>query len=221
MAAITKTQRSSTRSLWRAFTLTEVLVVISIIAILTSISLGVLTRQRESASRLQCQNNLSQIYKAMQMYVQDYDSRYPPYPTWSSALETYIKSEAIFVCPTASDHVPYHPDVDYELYAGRVGPPLIRPQGEQGLTGVHEAALPATSGWILIADSGSGEPPSMLPVNYPAECAQSLTGRNNFFRAFGALHGGGGNYLFTDGHVKWFAPQSAMQTDCAAGPFLR
>lgn len=212
---------SSAASPRRAFTLTEILVVLSIIGILAAISFALFSRQRESAYRTQCQHNLSQMYKAMQMYVQDHDSRYPPYPTWSSALEPYIKSAATFVCPSVSEHDSYHPDVDYELYAGRVGPPLVRPQGEQGLTGVHEAALPATSSWILIADSEKSQSLSMSPVNYPRECALSLTGRDNFFRAFGTFHSGGGNYLFTDGHVKWFAPQSAMQTDCAAGPFLR
>jgi prepilin-type N-terminal cleavage/methylation domain-containing protein/prepilin-type processing-associated H-X9-DG protein len=64
----------------KAFTLIELLVVIAIIAILAAILFPVFARARENARRASCMSNLKQIALGMQMYIQDYDSRYPsPY----------------------------------------------------------------------------------------------------------------------------------------------
>jgi prepilin-type N-terminal cleavage/methylation domain-containing protein/prepilin-type processing-associated H-X9-DG protein len=61
----------------RAFTLIELLVVIAIIAILAAILFPVFARARENARRASCQSNLKQIALGMNMYIQDYDGRYP------------------------------------------------------------------------------------------------------------------------------------------------
>jgi prepilin-type N-terminal cleavage/methylation domain-containing protein/prepilin-type processing-associated H-X9-DG protein len=58
-----------------AFTLTEVLVVIAIVAVLLSLLLPALVRGRESARRVQCMSNLRQLGFAAQMYWHDHGGR--------------------------------------------------------------------------------------------------------------------------------------------------
>jgi prepilin-type N-terminal cleavage/methylation domain-containing protein/prepilin-type processing-associated H-X9-DG protein len=59
-----------------AFTLVEMLVVISIIGILTAILLPALGVAREAARRAQCQSNLAEFGKGMHAYAASHDSAY-------------------------------------------------------------------------------------------------------------------------------------------------
>jgi general secretion pathway protein G len=109
----------------RAFTLIEVLVVISIIAIVAAILLPVIARVKAEAKKTACLSNLSQIGKAMLMYMTDYDDLFPygldpvdknqpviwsGYPAWYAeipympmlheVLQPYIRSREVFHCPS-------------------------------------------------------------------------------------------------------------------------
>lgn len=60
------------------FTLLELLVVMAIISILTSISLPALSRARESARSMVCASNLRQLGMTLAIYSSEADGRFPP-----------------------------------------------------------------------------------------------------------------------------------------------
>lgn len=111
-----------------AFTLVELLVVISIIVLLAALTLPVLDRAQRSARTTQCVSNVSQIVKAIYYYAQDNGNLLPntyryvtpsgalsTQPTWvqsaprvqagapqAGQLWAYYRSEKLMLCPV--DH---------------------------------------------------------------------------------------------------------------------
>ncbi len=71
-------ERKTNRELFH-FTLIELLIVISIIAILASLLLPALNRVRSIAKSTSCINNLRQIHQAFGNYSSEYNDYFPPY----------------------------------------------------------------------------------------------------------------------------------------------
>lgn len=61
----------------KGFTLIELLTVIAIIAILAGLLFPAVSRAKDSARNTTCQNNMTQIAKALKAYCSDYDDTYP------------------------------------------------------------------------------------------------------------------------------------------------
>ena len=102
---IMKNYHSLRRNLWYGFTLVELLVVISIIALLLSILMPSLSKAREQVRKVVCTNNLRQINLGMIMYTDSHGGYFPlhgntgsyspitaewVYYWWPEALATYL-----------------------------------------------------------------------------------------------------------------------------------
>ena len=61
----------------KGFTLIELLVVIAIVAVLAAILFPVFARARKAAQNATCQSNMSQIGRALKMYLSEWHDAYP------------------------------------------------------------------------------------------------------------------------------------------------
>lgn len=82
----------------KAFTLTELLVVISIMAVLAGLLLPALMNAQDEAKVAKCFNNLKQFGIAIESYRGDYSAEYP---FWLSSTHVHEVPE-MFVCPMDS-----------------------------------------------------------------------------------------------------------------------
>jgi prepilin-type N-terminal cleavage/methylation domain-containing protein len=91
----------------RGFTIVELLVVISIIAILAGLLLPVVMRGRGEARTANCISNLHQVGIALNVYAQHYGEGKPDgYPPWITMLtkrlgsRTYLDEPRVLLCPS-------------------------------------------------------------------------------------------------------------------------
>ena len=96
------------------FTLTEILIVLGVISVLTAVLLPVFFAIRESGRRTTCASNLRQLGLSLALYVQDSDEKHPAtsianpfqaYPVsrdigWAGRLYPYVKTTRTFQCPS-------------------------------------------------------------------------------------------------------------------------
>jgi prepilin-type N-terminal cleavage/methylation domain-containing protein/prepilin-type processing-associated H-X9-DG protein len=221
----------------RAFTLIELLVVIAIISILAAILFPVFARARENARKAACMSNLKQIGLGAAMYLQDYDETYPfaqmPSGNWYKLFEPYIKNSQVFICPTAGV---IESSAGVKNYSGgygwNIGGTFNNTSTGNGFGGysgyevtpsgsyVKMAAVNEPSQTIFIADPASSGYTgngvfavgylsiSYIPVLHGGQVGPFYKSPN-----VAVAPGGGGNYLFADGHVKFL---NASQSYCSS-----
>jgi type II secretory pathway pseudopilin PulG len=118
--------------------LLEVLTVVSIVAILAAIAFPAMAPAREKARQTRCASQLTQIHKAMMLYMGDHPggeevpglSGVPlaPYVHGNKVLLPYLESEWIFWCPnTTPAEKRFHTGGSYVW--SYLHPPLSSPSG--------------------------------------------------------------------------------------------
>lgn len=196
------------------FTLVEVLVVLAIVAVLSAILLAVFGRVRENGRRSTCASHLRQLNLGLRQYLSDNDGTYPNYEVWPQATLLYVRSTALYECPTEAAPAPLwdaDTQADYELNVEILN--LNTRTGKHPWRGIAESKTAHfDSSRLWTADSDSSVNPSppepMEQVPVPATCGYTYV--QSLVR-----HSGGGNFAFADGHVKWLNPQSVADMVCS------
>jgi prepilin-type processing-associated H-X9-DG protein/prepilin-type N-terminal cleavage/methylation domain-containing protein len=211
---------------WAAFTLTELLVVIAVMAILAALLLPALSKAKEKARSASCQNHLHQIGLAMEMYVSDHNVYPPglggpPLQTWADRLAPYNPvqwTNIAWQCPTyiaEGGTVVWQPpppgggnfkvSSGYAYNAfGMLGKHVPRPEwpglGELNLI-VPDNRVVAPSEMYAVGDTRPMHNQSETGLFGPATMQpwELTTKGSNEARP---PHAGGYNLLFTDGHVE-------------------
>lgn len=196
----------------KAFTLVELLVVISIIAMLLAILVPSLARARKYAKKVICLSNMRQMGLVLITYLNDSDNHLPPSSChlsdpkkyWLYILNKYSKSPLLYRCPSDKTKV----FVNWS-----------RPLTEQ----------PADARWSSFALNALLDPDCYLyngiynrviHIKHPekciyiSECPESWTNFDHlhpdlwespdYAKGFVAWdrHTGTSNYVFTDGHAE-------------------
>lgn len=227
----------STRNRSRqGFTLIELLVVIAIISILAAILFPVFAQAREKARQTACLNNVKQISLGLVQYLQDYDEAFLPTATerqapssvpdtaearapfsYRNRIAPYVKSDAIYKCPSAPDWATigagnwYPTDYGLHINEAKVEPASNNHQADYAGTGSVDlrdfgfnddtslASISKPASFIIISDAGRADGTPSRGGNYPQPFAF-----NNATQARPAIrHAEGANFGYADGHVKW------------------
>lgn len=211
-------RRASSRN-QSGFTLTELLVVLAILAVLAAVLFPVLHSAREKAWETTCASNLHQLGLAVEMYLQDNDETFPvsfvagregPDLSWRESVQPYVRNTGILTCPASehrgpkADELPPEARASYALNAWLSPPDLTARGGGRG----EPAALGAvgdSSGTIMLCDAGYSNAPVALDWDHYLALGmqeQPLPTER---------HHGAANFCFVDGHVKMM-PESATRS---------
>jgi len=87
----------------RGFTLVELLVVVSIIALMMSITLPALTRAQRNGEGVHCLANERQLMLAWLQYAMDADDRLCNPDALTSALRSYAPMDEVYICKSVED----------------------------------------------------------------------------------------------------------------------
>ncbi|OGV75086.1 MAG: hypothetical protein A3K19_00810 [Lentisphaerae bacterium RIFOXYB12_FULL_65_16] len=185
------------------FTLVELLVVISIIAVLASMLMPALAKSKETSRRAVCKSNLRQYSVAFTLYCDEADD-YFPVPYWTAwyqvfpylgitkdAAGKWVDPQGLLLCPTDSTPAPVgsgHPGDRINIsYGWNYALP-----GWPRRAGVPKDLITQIP---MLADSGNKVPSSYGLI--------SPWGSTNGYLC-SARHAGGSEVLFCDQSVRWY-----------------
>ena len=185
------------------FSLIELLVVLALMIILTTMMWGFGSESRQHAAQRACRQNLEKIYVALQIYANDFSGRLPAITNaltsetpLSLLVPHYTVDTSIFICPGGKD--PALPSgvsfanrkISYAYYIDRR---------------LGDAQSPLMSDWQINTQPKRA-----------GDFVFSITGKppgNNH-------HKYGGNFLFCDGHAEMTPPQLSFSLVTTQGVVL-
>lgn len=206
----------------RGFTLVELLTVIAIIALLSAILFPVFSQVRKKGAQTVCLSNLSQLGKAIQMYITDtsgfiptwcitYNNPGSPPPnptaagtlTWDAVIMPYMKNSEIVKCgsnPNANGK---------QARAYAIAHYTQRPVGSPGASeqwyavrGCYLDEIPAPSRTVLLFEKGMHPPTAWGDaLGQNVWETHSHIGATDYSDAM--FHFDGKNILYLDGHAKF------------------
>jgi prepilin-type N-terminal cleavage/methylation domain-containing protein/prepilin-type processing-associated H-X9-DG protein len=187
----------------RGFTLVELLVVVAVTAILTTLGLTATREVTEKSKTTRCLNDLRQIGTATQLYAGENAGRFPDTShqagrSWTNTLATYLRTNFVGRCPSVRQHrsrltYAWNDVLTDANGSGIMAASFRRPSATMV---VGELATNQTGEHFHFAGIRGG--PSRISANQ--------------FRGFVNVecHGTGAIYLFADGHVE-FIPWAEVQ----------
>ena len=188
---------------FEAFSLIELLVVMALIIVLTTMYWGANSGSRQKKVLASCQDNLQKIYIAMEIFAKDHNDKFPEKTGALRSEEPldflvpkYTSDTSVFICPGSKD------------------PSL--PSGEP--FGKHKISYAYYMG-CRFADT-----PEPLMSDRQVD-TQSKTAGQPVFSTTGKPPGNnhdkaGGNILFSDGHVQRTPPYAAFSLVLTQGVVL-
>lgn len=227
----------------RAFTLVEMLVVLSIIGLIAVLLIPGINRAQASLKKAQCVSNMRQICAGLMAYVADNDGTFPididnskgggQNNVWGTAIWTYVGYKGIpnypendlqgnagadrniFHCPVTK----YYPKAKFKEICVPASYPVA-----------NRFSYAMNSAPSRVAYGTAGIPMKMGRIKSPSATALLLemheAGGNQwaYHNAFGLIpHQGGCNVLYYDGHVEWLAykdvPPDKDYADSTLSPF--
>jgi prepilin-type processing-associated H-X9-DG protein/prepilin-type N-terminal cleavage/methylation domain-containing protein len=219
LGAFMKSHVLDSRKGMKGMTLLEILVVISIIAVLVGLLFPSIKGIQQMGKTVQCMNNLRQIGAALQLYSADYQGKFPSIGSanlsgisggWSDRLtagylsrttristrEGYvlgdIRETKVWWCPEAK-FLPISQS-SYRLHYG------INPWAFSSKWDIERQSLmrvPQPTKTILLAEYNWNS--SAMDCDEPPTYRGDLPSRHRFSHRGGK----GANYLFVDGHVEY------------------
>lgn len=207
-----------------AFTLVELLVVVAIIAILTSILLPALSGAKNSALKIRCAGNEKQHAVGICSYTDDYNGWLPMQgtsttPEWKQNIAPYFNyatsnagvfGSKAFLCPLWKVR---------EIIDGRKGGYAWNyhymgyynadPYGRVRVK-LTSVTLPAQT--IMSGDTTDWADPEDAEYQYATLYPASFTTNTNVpIPPVGNRHGGGVNMIWADFHVEWKSQSALLQ----------